>query len=96
LVIQFLLTRSPILNVGSSREKTMQLTRFLLHKLNPRRLGLVHLWRISAVLSDALSWNESRGLFPFDKLTKQYAFADINQAFEDSAAGITLKPIVVF
>jgi aryl-alcohol dehydrogenase len=43
-----------------------------------------------------LSWNESRGLFPFDKLTKQYAFADINQAFEDSAAGTTLKPIVVF
>jgi aryl-alcohol dehydrogenase len=37
-----------------------------------------------------------RGLFPFDKLTKQYAFADINQAFEDSASGITLKPIVVF
>ena len=37
-----------------------------------------------------------RGLFPFDKLTKQYAFADINQAFDDSAAGITLKPIVVF
>lgn len=37
-----------------------------------------------------------RGLFPFDKLTKQYPFAEINQAFDDSAAGLTLKPIVVF
>jgi aryl-alcohol dehydrogenase len=37
-----------------------------------------------------------RGLFPFDKLTKTYAFADINLAFADSAAGVTLKPIVVF
>lgn len=37
-----------------------------------------------------------KGEFPFDKLTKTYAFEDINQAFEDSASGKTLKPIVVF
>ncbi|NGP46592.1 NAD(P)-dependent alcohol dehydrogenase [Bacillaceae bacterium SIJ1] len=35
-----------------------------------------------------------RGLFPFDKLVKLYDFSDINQAFEDSKAGQTIKPIV--
>lgn len=36
------------------------------------------------------------GLFPFDKLVKTYPFAQINQAFDDSEKGITLKPVVVF
>jgi len=36
------------------------------------------------------------GAFPFDRLVKQYAFADINRAFEDSERGDTLKPVVVF
>ncbi|WP_309131496.1 NAD(P)-dependent alcohol dehydrogenase [Brevibacterium sp.] len=36
------------------------------------------------------------GDFPFDKLTRTYAFNDINQAFTDSAEGGTLKPIIVF
>lgn len=35
------------------------------------------------------------GKFPFDKLVKFYDFNDINQAFEDSKSGITIKPIVV-
>ena len=34
------------------------------------------------------------GQFPFDKLVKFYDFEDINQAFEDSASGITIKPIL--
>ncbi|WP_087974759.1 NAD(P)-dependent alcohol dehydrogenase [Oceanobacillus rekensis] len=34
------------------------------------------------------------GKFPFDKLIKFYDFEDINQAFEDSKTGITIKPIV--
>jgi aryl-alcohol dehydrogenase len=37
-----------------------------------------------------------RGLFPFDMLIKQYPFDQINEAFEDSARGATLKPVVVF
>ncbi|MET7453609.1 NAD(P)-dependent alcohol dehydrogenase [Streptomyces sp. NPDC005574] len=36
------------------------------------------------------------GSFPFDKLIKHYAFEDINQAFEDSENGVTLKPVVTF
>ena len=37
-----------------------------------------------------------RGLFPFDRLVKSYPFADINKAFDDSASGVTLKPVVIF
>ncbi|OMH27711.1 alcohol dehydrogenase [Tersicoccus phoenicis] len=39
-------------------------------------------------------WKQGR--FPYDKLIKTYPFEDINQAFEDSAKGSTIKPIVVF
>lgn len=35
-----------------------------------------------------------RGMFPFDKLTKVYEFEQINEAFEDSKNGSTIKPIV--
>lgn len=38
----------------------------------------------------------ARGLFPFDRLVTAYPFDEINQAFEDSASGSTLKPVVVF
>lgn len=34
------------------------------------------------------------GLFPFDKLVKFYDFDQINEAFEDSAKGTTIKPIL--
>ena len=36
------------------------------------------------------------GRFPFDKLVRRYPFAEINEAFADSAAGTTLKPVVVY
>ncbi|GGG68568.1 alcohol dehydrogenase [Kocuria dechangensis] len=39
-------------------------------------------------------WKQGR--FPYDKLVKTYRFADINQAFEDSANGTTIKPILLF
>jgi aryl-alcohol dehydrogenase len=38
----------------------------------------------------------AQGRFPFDKLIKHYAFADINAAFADSASGVTVKPVIVF
>ena len=37
-----------------------------------------------------------KGLFPFDKLVKTYKFVDINQAFADSEAGATIKPVVLY
>lgn len=36
------------------------------------------------------------GLFPFDRLVKSYPLEQINQAFDDSHSGGTLKPVVVF
>jgi aryl-alcohol dehydrogenase len=36
------------------------------------------------------------GRFPFDRLVKRYPFEQINQAFADSANGLTIKPVVVF
>ncbi|MGO1183277.1 MAG: NAD(P)-dependent alcohol dehydrogenase [Micrococcaceae bacterium] len=43
---------------------------------------LVHLWR--------------NGQFPIEKLIETYPLAEINQAFEDSKSGETIKPIVTF
>lgn len=34
------------------------------------------------------------GQFPFDRLIKFYEFEQINQAFEDSASGMTIKPVL--
>ncbi len=34
------------------------------------------------------------GQFPFDKLVRYYEFDQIDQAFEDSASGKTIKPIL--
>jgi len=34
--------------------------------------------------------------FPIDKLAQHYSIDDSNQGFEDSASGVTVKPIVVF
>ncbi len=36
------------------------------------------------------------GKFPFDKLVKFYPFDQIDQAFEDSASGTTIKPVLRF
>ncbi len=34
------------------------------------------------------------GQFPFDKLVRFYTFEQINQAFDDSASGVTIKPVL--
>lgn len=36
------------------------------------------------------------GLFPFDRLIRTYTLQEINQAFDDSHSGDTLKPVIVF
>lgn len=36
------------------------------------------------------------GKFPFDRLIKFYDFKEIEQAFEDSKTGLTIKPIIKF
>lgn len=39
-------------------------------------------------------WQQGR--FPFDELVEAYPLARINEAFDDSASGRTVKPVVVF
>ncbi|MHA7292019.1 NAD(P)-dependent alcohol dehydrogenase [Pseudarthrobacter sp. MDT1-22] len=39
-------------------------------------------------------WKEGR--FPFEKLVNDYVLDDINQGFEDSKSGKTIKPVIVF
>jgi len=36
-----------------------------------------------------------RGWFPFDRLVKFYAFAQINRAIADSKRGSTIKPVLL-
>lgn len=36
-----------------------------------------------------------QGRFPVDRLVKTFAFADINEAFEESAAGRVIKPVLM-
>ncbi|MEX5237520.1 hypothetical protein [Kocuria arenosa] len=37
-----------------------------------------------------------QGKFPIEKLTKTFAFPEINEAFEASAGGEVIKPILLF
>lgn len=39
-------------------------------------------------------WQQGR--FPVDRLTRQYRFEEINQAFADSESGAVVKPVIVF
>jgi aryl-alcohol dehydrogenase len=39
-------------------------------------------------------WQQGR--FPVDRLIKEYGLHDINTAFDDSAAGAVIKPVIVF
>ena len=39
-------------------------------------------------------WQQGR--FPVEKLAKPYSLQDINKAFEDSASGATVKPVIIF
>ena len=37
---------------------------------------------------------QSQGRFPYERLITTYEFADINQAFADTEAGRTIKPVL--
>lgn len=39
---------------------------------------------------------QKKGLFPFEKLIKTYAFDEINKAFADSESGETIKPVLLY
>lgn len=63
--------------------------------LNGRTIkGIVQGDAVSKVFLPKLIQFYKDGKFPFDKLIKFYAFEEIEQAFEDSKKGITVKPIL--
>jgi aryl-alcohol dehydrogenase len=68
-------------------------------------LSMTRGWRLQMIIEgDAVPqtfipqlielWRQGR--FPFDRLVTAYDFADIEQAFADSAAGRTIKPVLRF
>lgn len=42
----------------------------------------------------SLIYLQAQGLFPLEKLVRTYAFADVNQAIDDSDARTVVKPIL--
>ncbi len=59
-----------------------------------RVMGIVQGDVISATFIPTLIELYRQGRFPFDRLIKQYDFADINQAIADSETGKTIKPVL--
>ncbi|MDY0007200.1 MAG: NAD(P)-dependent alcohol dehydrogenase [Spongiibacteraceae bacterium] len=57
-------------------------------------IGVIEGDSIPRVFIPQLIAHYKAGQFPFDKLIKFYAFEQINQAFEDSASGVTIKPVL--
>jgi aryl-alcohol dehydrogenase len=37
-----------------------------------------------------------RGRFPFDRLVRNYPFAQVNTAIKDSLSGAVIKPVLTF
>ena len=59
-------------------------------------IGLQQGYSIPKLFIPKLVDFHTRGLFPFDKFIKYYSLDDINNAFEDSHNGRTVKPIIKF
>lgn len=59
-----------------------------------RVMGIVQGDVISSTFIPTLIELYRQGRFPFDRLIKQYDFADINQAIADSETGKTIKPVL--
>ncbi|WP_201594616.1 NAD(P)-dependent alcohol dehydrogenase [Psychrobacter fulvigenes] len=57
-------------------------------------IGVIEGHSIPRVFIPQLIAYYKAGQFPFDKLVKFYDFEDINQAFADSASGVTIKPVL--
>lgn len=57
-------------------------------------IGVIEGESVPRVFIPKLIEHYKAGRFPFDRLIKFYDFADINQAFEDSQQGTTVKPVL--
>lgn len=57
-------------------------------------IGIIEGDSVPRVFIPQLIAHYQAGRFPFDKLVRFYDFAAINQAFEDSGQGVTIKPVL--
>lgn len=57
-------------------------------------VGIIEGDAVSKIFIPQLVEYYKQGRFPFDKLVKFYDFNEIEKAFEDSAKGVTVKPIL--
>ncbi|WP_094602998.1 Aryl-alcohol dehydrogenase [Sporomusa silvacetica DSM 10669] len=57
-------------------------------------VGVIEGDAVSKIFIPQLVEYYKAGQFPFDKLVKFYDFKDIDQAFEDSKIGVTIKPVL--
>ena len=74
-----------------SRELTVPLVPLM---MNRKVLGILEGNSNPDVFIPQLVEFHMRGVFPFDRLVRFYPFDDIEQAFHDSQAGTTIKPVL--
>jgi aryl-alcohol dehydrogenase len=58
--------------------------------------GMIQAESVPNVLIPRLADLYASGRFPFDKLFRRYAFADINEAIHDAHTGAAVKPLLFF
>lgn len=59
-----------------------------------KMVGVIEGDAVSRVFIPQLVAYYQAGQFPFDKLVRFYNFEQINQAYADSASGISIKPVL--
>lgn len=79
--------------VGITPEMTLDIHNDLMAE-GKSMIGVIEGDSIPRVFIPQLIAYYTAGQFPFDKLIKFYPFDQINQAFEDSANGNTIKPVL--
>ena len=78
--------------IGATPETTFNVSEDIL--LGKALVGVIEGEAIPQVFIPKLIEYYKDGKFPFDKLVKFYEFDEIEQAFEDSKNGLTIKPIL--
>nr|WP_228122186.1 NAD(P)-dependent alcohol dehydrogenase [Saccharothrix syringae] len=79
-------------SAGAGREVAVNMTQLMTRTLR----GVIEGDCVPALLIPRLLDLHLAGRFPFDELVRRYAFDEINKAVEDSEAGRTVKPVLVF
>ena len=79
--------------VGITPEVTLDIHNDLMAE-GKKMVGVIEGDAVPRVFIPQLVAYYKAGRFPFDKLVKFYNFEQINQAFADSACGISIKPVL--